>query len=641
MEIIAIYFLYSLAFFGMGIAVALESRRASALALSRHLRWLAAFGLVHCLVEWINVFILINPAAPEQMVLAIISTLLFPLSALLLIRFGIGLISEAGPLPEWLNFVPVIILVPLSLLSAYALVIASTGPSIVTATEVWSRYLLYLPGCVLAGYGFLRQWHGLNESGLSKRRDLLFGASLALFFNAIVAGLVVPKAPYGLAPWLNYNTILQFTGVPVQVWRAMGAIAVAFFVVRALGVFEIEREQQLEKLRIEGEQAQAAALSAQHAQRETAETWMNGLVGISRRIANLENVDAVLGATVELARKLLASDTAALALWNESRTELELKCFTSEQETQNQNLVAVSNSLVLGAVRSGHLFRFPEDAPAQAQWLCPVLAQSIGAAAIVPLRLENQIIGGLWVARLALRSFTKTDMVGLERLADQSVIALEYAVMTARLQSLAVTDERSRIAREMHDGLLQILGYLGLQTQTIEAVLRQNNRAAALTELGKMRESIIAAQADVRENVTSLRTTLAGDIGLIESLEDYIAEFQIQTRMRVEFISSLETEPRLSPLAEAQLVRVVQEALANVRKHAHATDVQVRLEEHSHSLYMRVTDNGIGFQPASIKNHFGLQTMRERAENVNGVFTINSELGCGTRVELVLPLLDN
>jgi signal transduction histidine kinase len=571
MEIIAVNFFYGLAFFGMGIAVALESRRESALALSRHLPWLAAFGLVHSLVEWFDMFDLIYPTEPWHALLDGVHILLLPLSALLLIRFGVGLVSEAGPLPEWLTFVPIIILVPLSLLVAYALVMALTGPSIATAADVWSRYLLYLPGCLLAGYGFLRQWHGLSESGLSKARGLLFGASLALFFNAIVAGLVVPAAPYGLAPWINYDRILRYTGVPVQVWRAMAAIAVAFFVVRAMGVFEIEREQQLEKLRIEREQAQAAALSAQRTQRETAENWTNGFVDISRRIANFENVDKVLGATVELARKLIASDTAALALWNEKRTELELKCYANARETQNHNLPSVSNPIVLNAVLAGTLFRFPEDAPAQTQWLCPVLAQPIDAAAIVPLRLENQVIGGLWVARLEPRSFTETDLVGLERLADQAVIALEYAVMTARLQSLAVTDERSRIAREMHDGLLQILGYLGLQTQTIDALLRQNNREAAVAELGKMRESIIAAQADVRENVMSLRTTLAGDAGLIESLQDYIAEFQIQTQMRVELVNSLQAEPRLSPLAEAQLVRIIQEALANVRKHARAT----------------------------------------------------------------------
>ena len=125
---IAVYFFYGLAFFAMGLAVALESRRNSAIVLSRHLPWLAAFGLVHGAVEWIDMFLLLSPAEPLLGALAISRTLLLPFSALLLIRFGVGLVSEAGPFPEWLSFVPVIVLVPLSLLLAYALVVAFTQP---------------------------------------------------------------------------------------------------------------------------------------------------------------------------------------------------------------------------------------------------------------------------------------------------------------------------------------------------------------------------------------------------------------------------------------------------------------------------------------------------------------------------------
>lgn len=638
---IATYFFYGLAFFAMGLTVALESRRSSEIALSRHLHWLAAFGLVHSAVEWIDMFLLMPPAEPSQSIMSFARTLLLPLSAVLLIRFGVGLVSEAGPLPSWLSFVPVIILAPLSLLTAYALVVAFTQPHIETSADVWSRYLLYLPGCLLAGLGFMRQWHGLSNAGLSQAREWLFGAAMGFFFNAIVAGVVVPAAPYGLAWWLNYDTVMEVTGIPVQVWRAIAAIAVALFVVRAMGVFEVERKHRLDALRAEREEAQAATLAAQHTLRETAERWTEGLVGISRQIANLENVDDVFGATVELARRLLESDTAALALWDTTRTKLELKCFATAHGVQNRDLPTVTSSVALDAVSAGEAFRFPEDAPVSSEWFCPVLNQAIFSAAIVPLCLDNQVIGGLWVGRLRPDSFTETDMVGLERLADQAVIALEYAVMTARLQSLAVIEERSRIAREMHDGLLQILGYLGLEMQTIDALVRQGSHETALVELRKTRESINAAQADVRENVLSLRTTLAGDTGLIDSLKEYIAEFQIQTNMQVEFLSSLQGIPPLSPLAEVQLVRIIQEALANVRKHARATHVQIRLSECNHSIRVSVIDDGVGFKPDNLKNHFGLQTMRERAESIHGMLTVNSELGVGTQVELVLPLLGN
>jgi signal transduction histidine kinase len=639
---LVIYFLYGLAFFAMGLAVALEARRDSALVLSRHLPWLAAFGLMHGAVEWCDMFLMLYPDGAPHNGLTLARIFLLPFSALVLIRFGVGLVSQAGPLPEWLAFAPIALLVPIAFLVAYAFIVAASGGMFEVAADVWSRYLLYFPGCLLAMFGFVRQWRGLSRNGIFQARRLMFGAAVAFLFNGIAAGLIVPTTSYGFASWLNYDAILELTGLPVQIWRALSAVAVAFFVVRALDVFELEREQQINALQQEHERDQARALSTQRTEREIAENWTEALVSINRRVADLEHVDDVLEATVNLARKLLFSDVAALGLWNGDNSHLELKCLATPQSTHNKNLPTQTHPLIVEALRAHQSVRFPEDAPSSSDpWSCAMLGQEIRAVACVPLQLENQVLGGLWVGRILSNSFTPTDLIGLERLADQAVIALEHAAMTARLQSLAVTEERSRIAREMHDGLLQILGYLNLEMQTMEAFARQGNLDAIRVELTKTRTSIGAAQADVRENVLSLRTTLAGETGLIDSLRAYLEEFGVQTGIEVQFIDQIQETPNLSPMAEAQLVRIVQEALANVRKHAQATQVQMRLSKRNHAIQIGITDNGVGFQAATIKNHFGLQTMRERAESIHGMLTINSEVSIGTRVNLVLPVMEN
>ena len=639
---LALYFFYGVAFFAMGLAVALEARRNSELVLSRHLPWLAGFGLTHSVVEWCDMFLMIYPSGTPHEILLLVRMILLPVSALVLIRFGVGLVSEAGPLPEWLAFVPMALLMPIAFLVAYALIVASSGEMFEIAADVWSRYLLYFPGCLLAMLGFVRQWRGLSRAGIHQARRLMFGAAVAFLLNGIVAGLIVPTAPYGFAPWLNYQTVIQVTGLPVQLWRAFTAIAVALFVVRALDVFELERGQQIHALQLEHERDQIMALQAQRTEREMAENWTEGLVSISRRVADLENVDSVLAATVNLARKLLNSDIAALGLWSADQSRLELKCLATAEGTRDKNLPHQTLPFIVEALRAHQPVRFPQDALTSPEpWRCAISGFDICAVACVPLQLENQVLGGLWVGRIAAQSFTPTDLIGLERLADQAVIALEHAAMTARLQSLAVTEERSRIAREMHDGLLQILGYLNLEMQTMEAFARQGNLDAIRAELTKTRASIGAAQADVRENVLSLRTTLAGETGLIDALRDYIEEFGVQTGIQVQFINQIETPPCLSPLAEAQLVRIVQEALANVRKHAQASQVQVRLSTRQHAVQIGITDNGVGFQAATVKNHFGLQTMRERAESIQGVLTISSEQGIGTRVNLVMPVLEH
>jgi signal transduction histidine kinase len=637
---ILIYFVNGLAFFTLGLAVALEARRTSEIPLSRHLLWLAGFGLLQSVDNWIDLFLVVSPPPQLYDFLTTAQIIVTPLSGLLLVRFGIGLVGEAGPLPAWLDLTSVLLIVPAALLFSYAVILAATVESKELAIEVWSRYLLYVPGGVLSAFGFVRQWRGLSRQGMSQARRLLLGAAVAFGLNALIYGIAAPRSPYGLVPWLNDELLQGLTGIPSQVWELGSAVAVMILVIRALDVFEFERRAKLESLENEREAVQTAKLVGQRAQWKAAENWTNGLVSISRRIANMEEVDGILRAVVELARKLLLSDTATIALWDAEDSRLELKCYATAEGTQVAEHVQIKSSLIVDAVRTRHSCRLPEEMPSSGgKLVCPILHRDIEAAAIAPLLFEDQLVGGIWVGRYAALSFTPTDLLGLEHLADQAVIAFEHAVMTSRLQTLAMTEERARIAREMHDGLLQVLGYLSVQMQTLEAFARNGNTEKLMSEMAKARESIQVAQADVRENVLSLRTTLAGDSGLIPSLADFVEEFGIQTGIDARFNSAVDQPPRLSPLAEAQLVRIVQEALANVRKHAQAHCVRVELSGYDHSVRVTVTDDGIGFDSRPPQKHFGLQMMRERAESVNGRLEIVSEPRSGTRVELTLPLV--
>jgi signal transduction histidine kinase len=192
----------------------------------------------------------------------------------------------------------------------------------------------------------------------------------------------------------------------------------------------------------------------------------------------------------------------------------------------------------------------------------------------------------------------------------------------------------------MHDGLAQVLGYLSLQVQTLEALIRQDKREAALSELKQARANILEAQSDVRQNITGLRTTLAGEVGLLAALRAYVAEFEVQTGIHTALASTLTAEPGLSPLAEVQLVRIVQEALANVRKHARATRVQVDLARQSSQLWLQISDDGCGFLAnGNGRGHYGLSMMRERAEQVGGALHVTTAPGAGTRVAVWLPLV--
>jgi two-component system sensor histidine kinase DegS len=218
--------------------------------------------------------------------------------------------------------------------------------------------------------------------------------------------------------------------------------------------------------------------------------------------------------------------------------------------------------------------------------------------------------------------------------------------MTGQLQSLSIIEERSRIAREMHDGLAQVLGYLNLQVQTIERLFKQKKHKAMEEEIAHMRTSVLQAQDDIRENILSLRTTLANEQGVVPSIEEYLREFSIQTGIQTTFENETGTlaEDGLSSIVEVQLVCILQEALTNVRKHSHASEVIVELskidQQDQSKVMLMVRDDGIGFELKQKRKTFGLQTMQERAVSVNADFSIWSKVNQGTKVTCVFPLVE-
>lgn len=622
-----VYFLYGLAFFCLGVVVSLEARRSTNLVLGRHLPWLAAFGFLHGCLEWTDLALLMKIFSSWEQQLILIRTLLLPIAALFLVRFGAGLVAEAGPLPRWMAMLPVAILVPLSLTLAYAITLATTSSDWALEADIWSRYLLYFTGCVLAAVGLLRQRRGLHAGGLKTGGDPLLIAAFAFLLNAFVAGLIVPHSSTGLASWLNEERFLGMTKIPIQIWRALSAMAVALSVVRALDVFEAEREAQMKKLRLEREQSQTLA-------RNRAERWRNSVVSISRMIAHLQPMEQILENVIALATDLLECDAAAFGLWDEAKSGILIKSSAPKADGPARE-IHLREGLLWEAARS----ETPLLLAPQASWSYPILDEKATHAALVPLRLNDEPLGALWAIRTNGRPFNQDDLDGLEILADQAMIALEHTMMAARLQSVAVIEERSRIAREMHDSLAQLLGYLSLELQTLRALVLQENHRQALKEIQIAHERIREAQDDVRENIISLRTTLSAHGGFLPALREYLEEFGLHTGIEVELICDETDSLPLSSLAETQMVCIVQEALSNVRKHAMAKHVQIRIASRQGYLAMSITDDGIGFQSRAQRGHFGLQTMHERAEQVGGAVTVNSIPGNGTQVELWLPVI--
>jgi two-component system nitrate/nitrite sensor histidine kinase NarX len=195
----------------------------------------------------------------------------------------------------------------------------------------------------------------------------------------------------------------------------------------------------------------------------------------------------------------------------------------------------------------------------------------------------------------------------------------------------------------MHDGVAQVLGYMNVQLQTLNLLWKQGKQDEFKEEMTQMQRAVQSANADVRESILSLRTTLATDKGATAAMAEYIEEFGLQTGIEIQFQNRIDGEINLSSLAEVQLVCILQEALTNVRKHAHASQVRVHLDRHRHHgnefVLLQVQDDGVGFETKESHQHFGIKTMGERAHSVNGEVQIQSKQNQGTTVLCHLPCL--
>ena len=194
----------------------------------------------------------------------------------------------------------------------------------------------------------------------------------------------------------------------------------------------------------------------------------------------------------------------------------------------------------------------------------------------------------------------------------------------------ATLAERTRLAREIHDGLAQDLWYAKLK----QGRLTQNESldSEAKTTAGEVLNAIDSALAEARQAVMAMRVDPSAASSLEEVLRSYVEDFSDRFGVRAEFEAE-GTLQRLSPRTEAEVLRIVQEALNNVRRHADATVIRVRTERIGPISRITVTDNGRGFDPLVVPpGSYGLRGMRERADLVGATLDIWSRPQDGTRI---------
>lgn len=266
----------------------------------------------------------------------------------------------------------------------------------------------------------------------------------------------------------------------------------------------------------------------------------------------------------------------------------------------------------------------------------------MGSLLAVPIACQGPFRGNLYLTDKETASeFGPEDEDTLERFASAAGIAIDNVYLHQRTQAFAVTEERLRIAREMHDGMAQVVAYVNTKAQAVQAYMAKGHHDVASQQLDELAKASRDVYHEIREGILALRTGLGPDQPLAQSLAEYIERWEEQSGIHADM--QIEGCPSLTPLAELQLLRILQEALSNVRKHARADRAKVRLAQHNGKIYAEVQDNGHGFDQETIHREgfprFGLAIMRERAQSIGADLSIQSAPGEGTRVSVEVPVI--
>lgn len=442
---------------------------------------------------------------------------------------------------------------------------------------------------------------------------------------------LAPAAFIGLFEFARHSSPLETT-VPMWVGNVIVFLVVLVGAYFFSGfVFRIIDRMQHELVRRSDELAHRTAV---------AET----LYRIGTEVSASLDLDHVITSVVAAARDLLATDTAGLCLVDEATGEVAWRLVVGAAPLRHRCL-APGECIAGHIVATGQPVRV-EDALtdlAFPQRDYPLLREhGLRGIMAVPLRAGSRTLGVLMVGNQRPIRFVEDELAILTGLGTQAAIAIEKATLHRRVHSLAALEERERIAREMHDGLGQVLGYVNTKAQAVRELVAAGRADAAKAQLDQLAGAAQELYADVREAILGLRTEVGGGRGLIPALREYLDHYAAQSGLAVD-LDVPQDDLHLEPAVEIQLLRIIQEALTNVRKHARASRVAVHITPNGREVRIEVADDGRGVSTAPDPSlfrappQFGLQTMRERAEAVGGTFRLETGQRAGTRVVVTVP----
>lgn len=484
-----------------------------------------------------------------------------------------------------------------------------------------------------------------------------------LYFLILLLVAVAFSLPVALAFTLLISTI-YFTiyslrhPFPVEWLNVSLGLILAWFAVTLAGYYlvgEIRRQSESYRIAYGDLQSHHEEVERLSQRLKRALTDLSAIYKLSRQMVAKTNPRELLDMAVRMCGEVLGAESVSIMLLDKDRGELTIEAAQGLSEELVKNArVKVGERIAGWVVKEGKPLLLDQDLSGM-EFRKFHKRASVKSSLCAPLVVGGEPIGALNVTnKKSGEEFTRDELELLTSFAEHVAVVLQRNVLLSELEENrriqerltekiinAQEEERKRIALAIHDSVVQLIASTLLRLDACEARLSGNDRARA--ELYKAKEVLNDSLSEVRRLISDLRPVLLDDLGLIPALRKTAEEWGKEMGVVTE-ITVVGPRPDLPKSVETALFRIVQEALTNVKNHARATRVDLKITSADGRLEIKVRDNGMGFDPQKVtaeslsSKNIGFESMQERAKMCGGGLEINSAPGKGTEVKVVVPL---
>jgi signal transduction histidine kinase len=370
---------------------------------------------------------------------------------------------------------------------------------------------------------------------------------------------------------------------------------------------------------------------------------LQGLFAATNAIAGVLDLDRVLQRIVDTVRDLISAHYAALGIvGRDGRIE---RFITSgiDPETRRRLGDPPSGHGLLGVIiREGRSLRIPDIKAHPGSYGFPPGHPRMTSLLGVPITVHGQPIGNFYLTdKQGADEFSEDDQVLVEMFALRAGIAIDNARLHDQVQRLAVVEERERIGRDLHDGIIQGIYAVALSLEDVPDLV-DVDRDEAMRRVDHAIDSLNLSIRDIRNFILGLQSEFIGGADLPAGLATLAREFELNTAIdiRVDVGGAALAAAELPMNARVNLLQMAREVLSNAARHSAAGAASIRLTEEDGDLVMTIEDDGVGFDVSAVRGsgHLGLTNLIERGAAIGASVRVDSGRGQGTRIIVRVPV---